>query len=293
MKNRFCVGKLIFFLLLVVACNAQGVVAPGGEVTSEEASPIQSSVTVTPARTETTNTPVVTGPEAQIAATGAIEATLAGEEPALSWQAEIETEEGPQAVCRQLLLAANNQARIGPCGAADTPVTLLAHQEKDWSDILDRFAPFQADTSQGMVSFRGTGEVSGPAWERAVAAWARFTYQELQAGRVGASLKTDMSWWLGEVPDQPGYCKHLLVLTFGYAYATVEPCQGGGPPLNHTEGWLDTDRWQQFDAWLYRYAPVYQENNYFAGKDNQEMPEGEVERLQTWAEAIYAELTGS
>jgi hypothetical protein len=287
MKNRIRVGTLIFLLLFLVACTVQEMAQPAGETPAAAVRPTEPAVTAT-----APGTAEVTGAE-EISEIQTTAATLAGEEPALIWQAEIETEEGPQKVCRQLLLGPDEQALLGPCGAADTTVSLLPHQAKEWADILARFAPFQADTLQGTVVFRGRGDVAGPAWERAIAAWARFTYQELQAGRVGAALKTEMSWRLGELPDQPGYCKHLVVLTFGYAYANVDPCQGGGQPLSHSEGWLKSGAWEQFDTWLYQYGPVYQADNYFSGKGSQEMPEAEIDQLETWAEAIYAGLAGS
>lgn len=39
------------------------------------------------------------------------------------------------------------------------------------ADLLTRFAPFETDTVNGRVAFRGTGqETASPEWQRAVAA---------------------------------------------------------------------------------------------------------------------------
>jgi len=122
-----------------------------------------------------------------------------------------------------------------------------------------------------------------------MAAWARFTYGELLAGRVSASVKTVMAWPMGEVPGQPGYCHQLIVLVYGYAYLYRMPCQGG-PVQEAVGGWLETDEWEQFDAWLYSRAPVYQGEGYFAGQGAEEMAEAEITELSNWAETVYARL---
>ena len=79
-----------------------------------------------------------------------------------------------------------------------------------------------------------------------------------------------MSWWLDELPDQPGACRHLLVLVYGYVYANVDPCEGG-QVLRTVEGWLKTEELEQFDAWLYNRAPLFLDNHYFEGRGQQAM----------------------
>jgi hypothetical protein len=100
-----------------------------------------------------------------------------------------------------------------------------------------------------------------------------------------------MSWFLGEVPDHPGDCQHLVVLSHGYAYSNITPCEGGDIK-EQVGGWVETAEWEQFDTWLYNQAPVYQDNNYFSGQSSAEMSEAEAAELAEWAKTVYAQVRG-
>lgn len=213
--------------------------------------------------------------------------TAAGE-TALVWQGDPLTDDN-QEECSSLQLTAAGQAIIGPCGAADIPAELLAGPGQEWPQLFTRFAPFTLETDQGLVEFKGQGQISSPAWQRAIATWSQFTYNELASGRVSASGRTVMSWFLGELPEQPGSCRHLVVLSYGYAYSNITPCAGGN--VQETAGgWLDTSEWEKFDTWLYGRAQLYQDNNYFAGQGQAQMSQADAAALAEWAEAIYTRL---
>lgn len=191
--------------------------------------------------------------------------------------------------CRALQVTASGQATIGPCGAPDTPVEQLTVRSGEWTEMVTRFAPFETETDQGRIVFQGQGQISSPAWERAIAAWARFSYLEMSSGRVSASARTVSSWWLGELTDQPGLCRHLVVLISGYAYSNITPCEGG--QVQETlGGWLDTAEWDRFDGWLYSYGELYQDNNYFTGQAQGEMSQAETAALADWANDVYTRL---
>jgi hypothetical protein len=211
-------------------------------------------------------------------------------EPYLVWEGHTDIGDGDTDSCKSLVIASDAQARVGSCGDTQPQETLSANHSREWAEILARFAPFEYDTPQEHLALRGKGQVSGPAWERAIAAWARFTYGELLAGRVSASVKTIMAWSMGEVPEQPGYCNQLIVLVYGYAYLYLIPCQDG-PVQEAVGGWLEADEWEQLDAWLYSRAPVYQDEGYFAGEGAEEMNEAEIAELSNWAKTVYARLS--
>jgi hypothetical protein len=211
-----------------------------------------------------------------------------GEEVVLTWEGDPLPDDN-QAECRSLRLTAAGQAMLGPCGAVENPGQMLAGQAREWSEMLVRFAPFTAETIQGRVDFQGQGQITSPAWQRAIAAWARFTYLELSSGRVSASVRTVLSWWVGEVADRPGYCRHLVVLISGYAYTDILPCDGHEAQAV-AGGWLDTAEWDKFDAWLYQQAPLYQGDNYLSGLGTAEMSEDEVAALTDWATDVYTRL---
>jgi hypothetical protein len=211
-------------------------------------------------------------------------------EPYLIWEGHTEIGDGDLESCKSLVIEPGDQARVGLCGDTQPQGALPANHSREFAEMLDRFSPFEYDTAQENVVFRGKGQVAGRAWERAIASWARFTYSELLAARVGASVKTVMAWPLGEIPDQRGYCRHLIVLVYGYAYVYMVPCQGG-PVKESVGGWLETAEWEQFDTWLYGRAPVYQGEGYFAGEGAEEMTEAEITALSNWAETVYTRLT--
>jgi hypothetical protein len=265
--NRW-LQMFLFSLLLVISCGcavqpasqpeATGTQAPGPEATAEEE---------------------------------LLPDTASSGDAALAWEGDPDLGDN-QADCLSLRLTASGEATIGPCGEAGTPAELLAQQQQTWTGMLNRFAPFEYESEQERVVFEGQGDIASPAWERAIASWARFTYMQAASGRVSASVQTVMSWWLGETPGQPGYCRHLVVLNYGYAYANIDPCEGG-QTAESVAGWLETSEWEPFDAWLYDRAPVYEGDNYFAGLGTTEMSEAEVESLSEWAEGVYTRLAPS
>ena len=213
--------------------------------------------------------------------------------PALIWEGQ----EGDS--CQSLLLAANGQALIGPCGAAQTPGRLLDAMDRpqQWVYWQGRFATFEASTPSGHVIFRGRGhETATPAWQRAIAAWARLVRQEIQFGRSGASWGAALSW-RREKPDRPGYCEFLHVEVYGMACASIARC-GGGDAQDLGRDWLDTTEWRQFDAWFYGQAPLhlgepplYEQGLDLFAMGSEKMNESEIANLQHWAEAVYSRLT--
>ncbi|MCC9078948.1 hypothetical protein FKZ61_022905 [Litorilinea aerophila] len=207
---------------------------------------------------------------------------------ALVWEGDPFPEDG-EVECRRLELTAAGEAFIGPCDQAGAPVEGSVALTETWTQMVQRFAPFEQQSDGERLVFQGTGTIAGPAWVRAIQSWARTTYQELASGRVSASGRTVMSWWLGEVPEQPGNCRHLVVLAHGYAYHNITPCQGGAVVESHG-GWLSDEEWDVFDGWFYSRAPLYQENNYFAGLGNTPMDEAETAALAEWAAQVYARL---
>jgi hypothetical protein len=207
------------------------------------------------------------------------EAILLWEGPALF--AEDQTE------CHRLLVTKENQALIGQCDSRQTEVELITNGKGGLADMITRFAPFQAGTPQGRITFNGQGEIAGPAWERAITTWAQFTYAELATGHIGAANRTVLAWKVGE---QEGQCQMLVVLSHGYATAARTPCEGGQMEVIASD-WVDTAEWEQFDAWLYNRAPLYQDNSYLDGHGTTEMSRTEAAALAEWAKAVYAKLT--
>lgn len=180
----------------------------------------------------------------------------------------------------------DNKAFLGPCDSEQTEVEFVSNQNGGLVDMVSRFAPFQAEMAQGRLSFNGQGQITGPAWERAITSWTQFAHAELASGRVGATTPTVLAWNVGE---QEGQCQMLLVLAHGFATAGTTPCQGGQMEVIGGD-WVETTDWEQLDEWLYNRAPFYKDNNYLDGRGTTDMSAQESAALAEWVEKVYAEL---
>lgn len=210
-----------------------------------------------------------------------------GEEIALIWEGytAMGSADGVER-CMQMSVTTGGDASVGPCGGEPTQTTTLGPV---WGQIRAQFASFTLETPQVQLLFAGEGAAAGEAWQRALATWVEFTVAELSSGRVGAANRTAMSWWLGEIDEEPGICRHLIVLNYGYAYADTAPCERG-QALSHEEGWLTTAEMERFDPWRSTWAPVYVEDNYFDGQGTSDATAADLDELAQWAADVYARL---
>ncbi len=193
-----------------------------------------------------------------------------------------------------LLLAADGRAAVGPCDAPLTPLRLAEENDRpeQLAQLLADFAPFEAETPSGQVSFRGQGEkVASAAWQRAVGAWAQLAQAELESGRSGASWGTALTWQ-AEVTDRAGYCQFLQVEEYGFAFASVARCEGG-EPQDLGRGWLTDVELQALDAWLYDSSPLDLPDVAVFGQGTAPMTADEIPVVRAWAEALYARLAGA
>jgi len=205
------------------------------------------------------------------------------EKPALIWEGDD--------VCESLLLAEDGQAAVGPCDAPLTPVQMVEETPRiqEWAELLSRFATFQAGTPSGRITFHGNGQDQAtPAWQRAIAAWARLVRLELQFGRSRASWGTALNW-SRQIPDREEFCESLRVEVYGLASAREIRCEGGYAQIQG-QGWLTDEELEAFDAWLYGKARFDLPDIDFNGLGTEEMSDSEVDGLRSWAEAVYARL---
>ncbi len=215
-------------------------------------------------------------------------AGMSYEGPAELGQAELDSADTSR--CAILQINAN-ETNVWECDGTVITAPLSENLAATWADMSDRFGSFVYETPSERLTFQGMGLLEDPAWQRALLAWARVTRAELATGQTSATARTAMSWQLGPVPDAPEVCGHLTVLDYGYAYAEQRACEGGAL-VSSTEDWLNQEEMQQFDAWLYAYAPLYVDDNYLNGVGQEQMPEGEASAVQAWAEALWLRLTG-
>lgn len=213
------------------------------------------------------------------------------ESPALLWEGEPILLGLPEAgSCLSLSLTVDGQGALGVCDGPQRAVALTGEQFAQshlWQDWLTRFAPFEADTPHGrVIIFWGPGSVvASPAWQRALAAWAKLVASELNAGRGGAGWGAVLAWQQ-PLPDRPGYCQFLSVQTYGWATASTARCEGGDPQ-DLGQGWIEPAAWEQFDDWFYNRAPVTTESVSFFGVGSTEMSQAEISALGQWASTLY------
>ncbi|MCC7353125.1 MAG: hypothetical protein IT330_05145 [Anaerolineae bacterium] len=210
----------------------------------------------------------------------------AANQPILVWEGSVVWGDSDETKCKAMQVEANHQMTLGYCSQLTARGQAV---RQEFLEMETRLAPFQLKAEKESLVFRGKGTLDGPAWQRAVLAWAHWTFAEAFTGRACASCRTVLSWYFGEVPDQAGMCRHLTVLDYGYATAETVPCKGG-EVQKQIGGWVETREWEELDEWLYNRATVYKEDNYFLGIGTQQMSEAEVAQLEEWAQGVYERL---
>lgn len=164
-----------------------------------------------------------------------------GEEarPALSWE---------NSGCNQLSITLG-AVFYGKCGeslvAAPAVTPASVEQVSQWLGV---YAPFEAETPAGKVTFHGFGpNVATPAERRMLAEWAQLTYDIAQSGRAGAA------WGLAFAYNRSGgiagFCDDVAVYLAGYALVT--DCQGTNARIDLTATQLE-----QVYAWFDGYGQI-------------------------------------
>lgn len=208
-------------------------------------------------------------------------------QPLLEWEGFGPWGDGDETRCKALQVESDLQVQAGSC---EDPASAGQPAGQQFTEMALRFAPFEYVTANERVVFRGEGEIAGPAWQRAILAWAHWTFAEVTTGHACAACRTVLSWEFGPVPDQLEFCTHLVVLDYGYAYVETSLC-GGGDVAGYTAGWLETDEWGALDAWLTDRGALLEEDRTFAGKGTNPLTAEELEQLEGWTSAVFTRLS--
>ena len=109
-------------------------------------------------------------------------------------------------------------------------------------DFVNRYAPFTAQTSAGNVTLKGKGSKNATwAEQRAIAEWARLTFQIAQAGRTGAAWGLAFTWQ--REGGIGGLCDEVKVYLTGLTY--ISKCTG----FNH-QMYLNSSQLEQVYSWV-------------------------------------------
>lgn len=223
--------------------------------------------------------------------TGDLAATTAATSPTvqLTWQGYSPAEDAePQ--CQQLQILADNQVQVGECDSDAQPQPLPDQLATEWATWQTRMGTFTLEEAEEQLTVQGQGTEIDETWQRALLQWARLTHDQVVSGRVSAAGPTSLSWFLEPSPTDPDLCQHLTVLAYGYAYAQLVPCSGGGAPSQQHTDWLTSEELSEFDGWLYTAQSLYVENNYLAGEGEQLLDEAAIDEVERWAAAVYERI---
>lgn len=162
----------------------------------------------------------------------------------LSWQQTLDT-------C-QAADFGRDGVSFGPCMGVRMGGKLVSPEREDeLADLVATFAPFEAETPTGMVTFTGEGNIVATAAEqRMIAEWARQAALEASSGRSGASWGLAFAWH--REGGIAGFCDDLTAYVTGQLYATN--CKGENPE-NLGQRRMTASELEKLYAWVDEYAP--------------------------------------
>jgi len=109
-------------------------------------------------------------------------------------------------------------------------------------EVVSTYASFTAQTPSGSVTLKGTGSKNATwAEQRAIAEWARLTFQIAQAGRAGAAWGLAFNWHRGG--GIGGLCDDVTIYLTGLT--DISRCTG----LNH-QIYLNSSQLEQVYSWV-------------------------------------------
>jgi hypothetical protein len=208
--------------------------------------------------------------------------------PALSWQWI-----GGITGCESLLIAPDGTAALGVCGGphAAHPLHEDVGRLEEWRYFYQRFASFELVGGDYSVSLQGPGlEGALPSWQRAVGAWARIQWEEIQAGQTNVETARAMEV-TRPVPQMEGWCDQVIVSVYGRAAVFRHPCVGEGGETPVTL-WLDDQIWAQIDGWRASWSRLYDVEMQLQvyGEGTDPVSESDKQRVLSVADEIIARV---
>lgn len=161
------------------------------------------------------------------------------EEPAMTWTSV-------DVPCQQATLGAEGVV-YGLCEGAALKAELVSQERAaEMEDFVATYAPFEAETAAGTLSFQGQGDTEATGVEqRQIAEWARLTAVEASSGQQSVELGLAMLW--RREGGVAGFCDDLLI----YSTGQVRSYSCGGDAIEPTgEGRLSAEELEQLYEWL-------------------------------------------
>lgn len=162
----------------------------------------------------------------------------------ISWQQTLDTCQSLQIGTKGLVFGACMGVQMG--GKFGSP-----ERESELADLTATFAPFEAETATGVVTFNGQGSAAAtPAEQRMIAEWMGMIAQEAAAGHADASWGLAFAWH--REGGIAGFCDDLTAFVTGQLDAST--CKGETAE-NLGQRRLTAEELEQLYAWVDEYAP--------------------------------------
>jgi hypothetical protein len=167
--------------------------------------------------------------------------------------------------------------------------------------MIAQYAPFQAQTQIGAVTFNGLGDTAAnPTVQRQIAELTRFFTDIIISGRASAASQLAFSW--SRSGGIAGFCDDLAVYTYGLALANscnIQTSDNGG------ELWLDPEQLAQIYDWVDRFSTFEFDQSdpptvldglslllVFNGSGQETAAEADQQAVADFAAALFAQVTG-
>jgi hypothetical protein len=190
---------------------------------------------------------------------------------------------------------------FGTCGGPGVPSPYAVDQRAaTYRHFVATYAPFEAETPAGQVTFNGTGETDAPpAVQRRVAEWARMALLEAQEGRSGAGYGLALTW--ERVGGIAGFCDRMTILLSGDVLTSPCTAQEEAEPVE--QHWLDAEQAKQLYTYVdyFRTFELEQSDDavadamtttlFFAGNGEVPPSDANQQTIANFAAEIYADVT--
>lgn len=162
----------------------------------------------------------------------------------ITWQQALE-------LCQSIQIGTEGVA-FGPCMGVMLGSKLVSpEREAELEELISTFAPFEADTPAGLITFHGQGSAqTRESEQRMIAAWARAVHDEALGGRSSAGLWLGLAWH--REGGVAGFCNDLAVYVTGRVYASN--CNRQDDAAIVGQRFMTPDELSRFYSWLDEYA---------------------------------------
>lgn len=149
--------------------------------------------------------------------------------------------------CLSAVIRQDEGIKFGNCGGTVTSVPFAdSSQSQDLAFFTGAFAPFDGNTSAGMVNFVGLGaQISKSSEQRMIGEWARLVVSQAAGGSTNSSYGVVIAWH--QEGGSAGVCEDLSVYINGEVQASS--CQGSQTKdLGHK--FLNSNQLDEFYGWV-------------------------------------------